>query len=281
MGYAEVGPVDGPAVVLLHGWPYDIRSYADVAPLLAAYGFRAIVPYLRGHGTTRFVSAGTFRNAQPTAVALDVVGLMDVLGIRSAVLGGFGWGAQTAHTIAVLWPERSRALVSASGHPAAADGEDPQPPPEGQWAWWSQRYPALADANPGAARGDLIRSAWRELSPGWDFDDATFGASAAAFDNPDWTRIAAHSRRWQLGQADGDPRFDRLEARLAADPTIAVPTIALDAELDPFKPTSAPAAYWDRFVGKLGHRTVRDTGHNIPQEAPAAFTRAVIDAHRL
>ncbi|MFD9127014.1 alpha/beta fold hydrolase [Kitasatospora sp. NPDC059571] len=282
MGYIEAGPTAAPVALLLHGWPYGIHSFADVVPLLTAQGFRVVVPYLRGHGTTRFVSAETFRNGQQTAVALDIVALMDALGIGSAVLGGFGWGAQTAQTIAVLWPERSRALVSAAGHPDTADGGGALPlPPTSQWAWWSRHYRSLAAAWPGPERHGVIRSMWKDLSPGWDFDDATFETASPAFGNPDWARIAVHSHQWQLGQADGDPRLDGLEARVAADPTIAVPTIALDAELDPSRPAGGPAAYWDRFIGKLGHRTLMGIGHNIPQESPAAFAQAVVDAHRL
>jgi pimeloyl-ACP methyl ester carboxylesterase len=283
MGYAEAGPAGGRAVILLHGWPYGIHSYADVAPVLAAEGHRVIVPYLRGHGTTRFVHTRTFRSGQPTAVALDIIALMDALGIGSAVVGGFGWGAQTAETIAALWPERSRAVVSASGHPVAGSAVDPVPiQSRADWAWWPQHYLSPAHGWSGAKknRHAFVRSIWKDLSPGWDFDDDAFERAAQAFDNPDWVGIAAHSYQWGLRLTAGDPQLDQAEARLAANPTISAPTITLDAERDPFSPAN-PIATHNRFTGKHEHRILSNVGHNTPEESPLAFAEAVIDAQHL
>ncbi|GAA4638167.1 alpha/beta hydrolase [Actinoallomurus vinaceus] len=284
IGYAESGPADGPAVVLLHGWPYDIHSYVDVAPLLAAEGYRVIVPYLRGHGTTRFLSSKTFRNAQQSVIALDIIALMDALKIDKALLAGFDWGSRTADIIAALWPERCKALVSVTGYLITNREKNKLPlPPAAEWAWWYQYYFATERGRLGLEqnRHDFTRLIWKNVSPTWDFDDATFDRTAAAFTNPDYVDIVIHNYRWRLGLAEGDPRYDRLEKRLAAGPVIAVPTVTLDGELDPFTPPGDGTSYRGKFSGKYAHRTLKGVGHNVPQEAPRAFADAVVEADNL
>jgi pimeloyl-ACP methyl ester carboxylesterase len=280
IGYAEAGPANGPAVILLHGWPYDIHSYVDVAPLLAAQGYRVIVPYLRGHGTTRFLSERTPRNAQQSVVALDIIALMDALKIEKAVLAGYDWGSRTADIIAALWPERCKALVSVTGYLITNREKQKTPlPPQLEWAWWYQYYFATDRGVEGLKtnRHDLAKLVWTFNSPTWRFDDATFERTAAAFENPDYVSIVIHNYRWRLGLAKGDPRYDRLEDRLAKGPVIAVPTIILDGEKDPFTPARGDADYRAKFTGEYAHRTLNGIGHNVPQEAPEAFTQAVID----
>ncbi|MEU4222797.1 alpha/beta hydrolase [Nonomuraea sp. NPDC026600] len=280
VGYAEAGPAAGPAVVLLHGWPYDIHSYVDVAPLLAAKGYRVIVPYLRGHGTTRFLSSKTFRNAQQSVIALDVIALLDALRVEKAILAGFDWGSRTADIIAALWPERCTALVSVTGYLITNRENNRRPlPPKAEWAWWYQYYFATERGRLGLEqnRHDLAKLVWTFNSPTWDFDDATFDRTAAAFENPDYVSIVIGNYRWRLSLAKGDPRYDRLEKRLAEGPVIAVPTITLDGESDPFTPPGDGAAYRSKFSGKYAHRTLRGIGHNVPQEAPQAFAEAVVD----
>jgi pimeloyl-ACP methyl ester carboxylesterase len=284
IGYAEVGPADGPAVILLHGWPYDIHSYVDVAPLLAEEGYRVIVPHLRGHGTTRFLSHTTFRNAQQSVIALDVIALMDALKIQTATLAGYDWGSRTADIIAALWPRRCKALVSVTGYLITNRAANEQPlPPAAEWAWWYQYYFATERGRLGldANRRDLARLVWKFNSPTWAVDDATFDRTAASFDNPDYVNIVIHNYRWRLGLAEGDPKYDGLEKRLAAGPTIAVPTITVDGALDPFTPAGDGSSYRARFTGRYDHRTLQGVGHNVPQEAPSAFAQAVIDADRL
>ncbi|MFD1537199.1 alpha/beta fold hydrolase [Nonomuraea guangzhouensis] len=284
VGYAEAGPADGPAVVLLHGWPYDIHSYVDVAPLLAAEGYRVIVPYLRGHGTTRFLSDKTFRNAQQAVIALDVIALLDALKMKKAILAGFDWGSRTADIIAALWPERCKALVSVTGYLITNRESNSKPlPPKAEWAWWYQYYFATERGRLGLEenRHDLAKLIWTFNSPTWNFDDATFDRTAAAFENPDYVRIVIGNYRWRLSLAKGDPRYDRLEKRLAEGPVIAVPTITLDGESDPFTPAGDGAVYRGKFSGKYAHRTLRGIGHNVPQEAPQAFAAAVVDVDRL
>ncbi|MFI6739319.1 alpha/beta fold hydrolase [Nonomuraea sp. NPDC050451] len=282
IGYAEAGPAHGPVVICLHGWPYDIHSFVDVAPLLAAQGYRVIVPYLRGHGTTRFLSAKTFRNAQQSAIALDIIALMDALKIEKAVLAGFDWGSRTADIIAALWPQRCKALVSVSGYLITNLEANLSPlPPKAEYAWWYQYYFAtergkLAMENKDK-RHDLTRLVWDTVSPTWDFDDATFERTAAAFENPDYAAIVIHNYRWRLSLADGERRYDGLEKRLAARPVIKVPTITLDAERDPFTAPGDGSSYREMFTGAYEHRTLAGIGHNLPQEAPAAFAKAVVD----
>ncbi|MCQ8833122.1 alpha/beta fold hydrolase [Streptomyces malaysiensis] len=286
VGYAEAGPAHGPAVVLLHGWPYDIHSYVDVAPLLAAEGYRVVVPYLRGYGTTRFLSPRTFRDAQQSVFALDLLALMDALGIERAILAGYDWGSRTADIVAALWPKRCKALVSVSGYLITNREKNKQPqPPKVEWAWWYQYYFATERGVLGLEnaeyRRELARLVWRFNSPTWRFDEATFARTAAAFKNPDYVRIVIRNYRWRLGLAEGDPRYDGLERRLAKGPVIGVPTVTLDGGRDPFTPPGGGAAYRDKFSGPYAHRTLRDIGHNVPQEAPEAFAEAVVEADRL
>ncbi|MFD5227923.1 alpha/beta fold hydrolase [Streptomyces qaidamensis] len=286
VGYAELGPAHGPVVICLHGWPYDIHSFADVAPLLARQGYRVIVPYLRGHGTTRFLSARTFRNAQQSAIAMDVIALMDTLKIHRAVLAGFDWGSRTADIVAALRPERCKALVSVSGY-LVTDREVNLKPlaPKAELAWWYQYYFATERGRLAmedkTLRHDLTRLVWDTVSPTWDFDDTTFERTAAAFDNPDYAAVVVHNYRWRLSLADGERRYDGLEKRLATRPAISVPTVTLDAERDPFTAPGGGTTYRDRFTGPYEHRTLPGIGHNVPQEAPAAFAQAVVDADHL
>jgi pimeloyl-ACP methyl ester carboxylesterase len=280
VGYAEAGPPDGPAVVLLHGWPYDIHSFADVAPLLAAAGHRVLVPFVRGYGTTRFLRDETPRNGQQAAVAADVVAFLDALGVERAVLAGFDWGARSADVVAALWPDRCTGLVSVSGYLIGSQAANAAPlPPQAEYAWWYQYYFATERGRAGYAanRREFNRLIWRLASPRWAFDDATFERSAAAFDNPDHVDVVISNYRWRLGLADGEPQFDDLERRLADAPSIAVPTITLEGDANG-APHPDPGAYAARFTGRYEHRTVAGgVGHNLPQEAPRAFADAVLE----
>jgi pimeloyl-ACP methyl ester carboxylesterase len=283
VGYAEAGPANGPVVVLLHGWPYDIHSFVDVAPLLAAAGYRVLVPYVRGYGTTRFLSAQTFRNGQPSAVALDTIAFMDALKIEKATLAGFDWGARTANIVAALWPERCKAMVSVSGYLIGSQeaGKAPLPPPA-ELQWWYQYYFATERGREGYEkyRHDFAKLIWQLASPQWKFDDATFDRSAASFDNPDHVSITIHNYRWRLALAEGEARYSEFEKRLAMAPVIAVPTITLEGDANG-APHLNPSAYAQKFSGPYSHRTVDGgIGHNLPQEAPQAFAQAVIDADR-
>jgi pimeloyl-ACP methyl ester carboxylesterase len=280
VGYAEAGPADGPPVILLHGWPYDIHSYVDVAPLLASAGYRVIVPYLRGYGTTRFLSNETLRNGQQSVVAVDVIALIDALKIEKATLAGFDWGARTACIVAALWPERCKALVSVSGYLIGSQEAGKMPlPPKAELEWWYQYYFATERGRAGydKYRHDFSKLIWQLASPKWSFDDATFDRSAAAFDNPDHVGIVIHNYRWRLAMAEGEPKYDDLEKRLAAAPVIAVPTITLEGDANG-APHPDPSSYANKFSGKYAHRLVKDgVGHNLPQEAPQAFAQAVVD----
>jgi len=280
VGYAEAGPADGPAVLLLHGWPYDIHSFVDVAPLLATAGHRVIVPYLRGYGTTRFLSSGTLRNGQPSAMAVDMIALMDALGIKKAILGGFDWGARTADIMAALWPERCTGLVAVSGYLIGSQAAGKMPlPPKAEHDWWYQFYFATERGREGYGqyRRDFARLIWQTASPGWRFDDATFDRSAAAFDNPDHVSIVIHNYRWRLGMEPGEPRYDELEKRLAEGPVITVPTITLEGDANG-APHPDPASYARKFSGRYSHRLITGgIGHNLPQEAPQAFADAVLE----
>ena len=283
VGYAETGPAGGPAAILLHGWPYDIYSYADAASMLASAGYRVIVPYLRGYGTTRFLSDDTVRNGQQAALAVDTIALMDALGLRRPIVAGFDWGARTADIIAALWPERCKALVSVSGYliGSQAANEAPLPPPA-ELAWWYQFYFATERGRAGYEkyRHDFAKLIWRTASPKWDFDDATFDRSAEAFDNPDHVAVVIHNYRWRLGLAPGEAQYDDLEKRLAAAPVIAVPTITLEGDANG-APHPEPASYAEKFAGKYEHRFVTGgIGHNLPQEAPREFAKAVIDVDK-
>jgi pimeloyl-ACP methyl ester carboxylesterase len=280
VGYAEAGPADGPVAILLHGWPYDIYSFADVAPLLASAGYRVIIPYVRGYGTTRFLSAETFRNGQPSAVALDTIALMDALKIEKATLAGFDWGARTADIIAALWPERCKALVSVSGYLIGSQQSGKTPlPPGAELQWWYQFYFATERGRAGYEkyRRDFSRLIWQLASPKWNFDDATFDRSVAAFDNPDHVAIVIHNYRWRQGLADGERKYDDPEKRLAESPVIAVPAMTMEGDANG-APHPDPGAYAKKFSGKYSHRTITGgIGHNLPQEAPRAFAEAVID----
>jgi pimeloyl-ACP methyl ester carboxylesterase len=279
VGYVDAGPANGPAVVLLHGWPYDVESYVDVAPLLAASGYRAIVPYLRGYGTTRFRLDETFRNGEQAALALDVIALMDALKIEKAVLGGFDWGARTVNIIAALWPERCKAMVSVSGYLIGSQDANKAPlPPKAELQWWYQFYFATERGRAGydKYRRDFSKLIWQTASPTWAFDDATFDRSAASFDNPDHVDIVTHNYRWRLGLAQGEPKYDDLEKRLAAGPVIGVPTITLEGDANG-APHPDAGAYAKKFSGRYAHRLLKDVGHNLPQEAPQAFAEAIVE----
>jgi len=280
VGYAEAGPADGPALLLLHGWPYDIHSFADVTPVLATAGYRVLVPFVRGFGTTRFLSDDTPRNGQQAAVAADVIAFMDVLGIEQAILAGFDWGARSANIVAALWPNRCRALVSVSGYLIGSQAANAAPlPPQAELAWWYQFYFATDRGRAGydKYRREFDKLIWQLASPKWAFDDATFARSAAAFDNPDHVAIVIHNYRWRIGLAAGEPQYDDLEARLAAAPAIAVPTITLEGDANG-APHADASAYAGKFTGKYEHRTIKGgIGHNLPQEAPQEFAQAVVD----
>jgi pimeloyl-ACP methyl ester carboxylesterase len=278
--YAEAGPAGGKPVVLLHGWPYDIHAFVDVAPALASAGYRVIVPYLRGYGPTRFLSSDAVRNGQPAALARDVVDLMDALRIDRAILGGFDWGARSADIVAALWPERCKALVAVSGYLIGSQAAGRMPlPPKAELAWWYQYYFATERGRAGydTHRREFARLIWQLASPKWKFGDATFDRSAVAFANPDHVAIVVHNYRWRLGLADGEPRYEDLEKRLAEGPVITVPTITLEGDANG-APHPEPSAYAGKLSGRYTHRTLRGgIGHNLPQEAPQAFARAIVE----
>ena len=280
VGYAEAGPADGAPVILLHGWPYDIHSYVDVAPALASAGYRVIVPHLRGYGSTRFLANDTFRNGQPAAVAVDAIALMDALKIQKATFGGFDWGARTANIVAALWPERCNAMVSVSGYLIGSQESGRTPlPPKAELEWWYQFYFATERGRAGydKYRRDFAKLIWQTASPRWNFDDATFDRSAASLDNPDHVAIAIHNYRWRLDLAKGEPKYDGLEKRLAEGPVIGVPTITLEGDANG-APHPDPSAYANKFSGRYEHRLIRGgIGHNLPQEAPQAFAQAIVD----
>jgi pimeloyl-ACP methyl ester carboxylesterase len=280
VSYAEAGPADGPPVILLHGWPYDIYSFVDVTPLLAAEGYRVIVPYLRGYGTTRFLSDSTFRNGQPGALASDMIALMDALKIEKATIGGFDWGGRTADILAALWPERCKALVSVSGYLIGSQEAGKMPlPPKAELQWWYQFYFATERGRAGydKYRREFSKLIWQLASPKWNFDDATFERTAKAFDNPDHVAIVIHNYRWRQDLAEGEAKYDDIEKKLALGPVIAVPTITMEGDANG-APHPEPSAYAKKFSGKYSHRTIKGgIGHNLPQEAPQAFAEAIID----
>jgi pimeloyl-ACP methyl ester carboxylesterase len=284
VAYAEFGPAAGPVVILLHGWPYDIHSFADAAPLLATRGYRVIVPYLRGYGGTRFLSRETSRNGQPAALATDLVDLMDALHIERATLAGFDWGARTAAIVAALWPERCQALVAVSGYLIGSQTAGAVPlPPEAEFQWWYQFYFATERGRAGydKYRREFAQLIWRLASPRWSFDQATFNRSASAFDNQDHVEIVIHNYRWRQGLIQGEPRYDGIEARLAQAPAIAVPTITLEGDANG-APHPDPRTYANKFTGRYLHRQVGGgVGHNLPQEAPQAFMQAVVDVQSI
>jgi len=280
VGYTEAGPSRGPAVILLHGWPYDIHSFADVTPVLASRGYRVIVPYLRGYGTTRFLSDASPRNGQQAALGVDTIALMDALGIGEAIIGGFDWGARSADVVAALWPDRCKALVSVSGYLIGSQAANKAPlSPRAEYAWWYQYYFATERGRAGydTYRRDFSKLIWQLASPKWAFDDATFARSAVAFDNPDHVAIVIHNYRWRIALAPGEPQYDNLERQLAGAPAIAVPTISLEGDANG-APHPDPDAYASKFSGKYAHRTISGgVGHNLPQEAPQAFAQAIVD----
>jgi pimeloyl-ACP methyl ester carboxylesterase len=280
VGYAEAGPANGPAVILLHGWPYDIHSYVDVAPLLASAGYRVIVPYLRGYGSTRFLSSDTCRNGQQSVVALDIIHLMDALKIQKANIGGFDWGARTADIMAALWPERCKGLVAVSGYLIGSPAANKAPlPPKAELTWWYQYYFAIDRGKAGYTENTdaFNKLIWQQASPKWNFDDATFDRTAASFKNPDHVAIVIHNYRWRIGLADGERQYDDLEKRLAEAPVITVPTITMEGDANGAAHPD-PAAYRNKFSGKYASRVLSGgIGHNLPQEAPQAFAQAVVD----
>jgi pimeloyl-ACP methyl ester carboxylesterase len=283
VGYVEAGPTDGPVVMLLHGWPYDIHSYVDVVPRLSEAGYRVIVPYLRGYGTTLFRSSETLRNGQQSVVALDIIALMDALKIAKAILGGYDWGARTSNIIAALWPERCKALVSVSGYLIGSQQAGKLPlPPQAELQWWYQYYFATERGRAGYEkyRREFARLIWQIASPQWEFDDATFERSAAAFDNPDHVSIVIHNYRWRLGLAEGEPQYDELEQRLAKAPVISLPTITLEGDANG-APHSEASVYAGKFSGRYEHRIIKGgVGHNLPQETPQDFAQAIVDVDR-
>jgi pimeloyl-ACP methyl ester carboxylesterase len=283
IGYAEAGPADGPVVILLHGWPYDIHSFVDVAPLLASQGYRVLVPYVRGCGSTHFLSAATFRNGQQAAVAIDTIDFMDALKIDKAILAGFDWGGRTADIIAALWPERCKALVAVSGYLIGGLEANKLPlPPKAEYQWWYQYYFATDRGVLGYEkyRNDFGKLIWQIASPRWEFDDATFDRTAASFTNPDYVAVVIHNYRWRISVAKGDPQYDELENKLAAGPVITVPTITLEGDANG-APHADGDAYRKKYSGKYEHRIITGgIGHNLPQEAPQAFAQAVVDVDR-
>lgn len=284
VGYAEAGPGDGPVALLLHGWPYDIYSYVDVAPILASAGYRVLIPYLRGYGTTRFLSDETARNGQQAALAVDMIAFLDALGVRQAVVAGYDWGARTADIMAALWPERCTGLVSVSGYLIGSQEINKKPlPPRAELSWWYQFYFATERGRAGYAANtrDFVRLIWQTASPTWKFTDETFNRSASAFDNPDHVAITIHNYRWRLALAEGEAKYDDYERRLAKLPLITIPTITLEGDANG-APHPDPSTYASRFSGKYQHRNISGgIGHNLPQEAPEAFAKAVLDVAKL
>ena len=281
IGYAEAGPASGPVVILLHGWPYDIHSYVAVTPMLAAVGYRVVVPYVRGYGTTRFLSSETFRNGQQSAVALDTIDLMDALKIDKAILAGFDWGARTADIVAALHPERCAGIVSVSGYLISSQKQNEKPlPPAAELGWWYQYYFATERGKLGYTENthEFNKLIWKNASPKWSFDEATFDRTAAAFDNPDHVAIVIHNYRWRLGLAQGEARYDTLEQKLARGPVITVPAITVASDFD--GAAASGTGYRDKFSGKYAHRILPGIGHNVPQEAPRAFADAVMEVDK-
>lgn len=280
VGYVDAGPAAGPVVILLHGWPYDIHSFVDVVPLLVAKGYRVIVPHLRGYGSTHFLSSETVRNGQQSVVALDIIALMDALKIKKAIIAGFDWGARTADIMAVLWPERCKALVSVSGYLIGSQAAGKTPlPPSAEFQWWYQYYFATERGRVGydKYRHDFAKLIWQLASPKWNFDDATFDRSATSFENPDHVAIVIHNYRWRLGLAEGESKYDNYEKRLATGPVITVPAITLEGDANG-APHVDGSAYAKKFTGKYAHKVITGgIGHNLPQEAPAAFANAIVE----
>ena len=283
IGYYEAGPANGPVVLLLHGWPYDIHSFVDVAPLLTAKGYRVIVPHARGYGTTQFLSTDTMRNGQPAALAVDTIDLMDALKIEKALVAGYDWGGRTAGILAALWPERVKALVAVSGYLIGSRAANEKPlPPKAELAWWYQFYFSTERGQLGYAQytHEFAKLIWQLASPQWKFDDATFARSAKSLDNADHVAISIHNYRWRLSLAQGETKHDDIEKRLEQLPVIGVPTITMEGDANG-APHPSPESYAKKFSGKYEHRLITGgIGHNLPQEAPQAFAQAVIDVDK-
>jgi pimeloyl-ACP methyl ester carboxylesterase len=280
IAFCEAGPPDGPAVLLLHGFPYDIHAYVDVAPMLAAQGCRVIVPYLRGYGPTRFRDAATPRSGEQAAMGADVMALMDALAVPCAVFAGYDWGGRGACIGAALWPERCTGLVSGNGYQIQDIARAMRPaPPEREVALWYQYYFQLERGRAGldANRRDIARLLWKQWSPTWNFDEATFDRTAVAHDNPDYVDVVIHSYRHRFGLAEGDPRYADLQSRLAELPAITVPTITLDGGADGVVPATDGSAHAAKFTNRHAHRVIPRAGHNLPQEAPEDFAAAVME----
>jgi pimeloyl-ACP methyl ester carboxylesterase len=282
IGYAEVGPADGKPVILLHGWPYDIHSYVDVASLLAPAGYRVLVPYLRGYGSTRFRSSSTPRNGDQAVFAVDTIAFMDALNIEKAIVGGFDWGGRGADVMAALWPERCKGLVSVSGYQIINLQATQRPlPPKAELGWWYLYYFTTERGRLGYAENlhDFNKLIWKLASPKWDFDDATYDRTAQSYDNPDHVDLVIHNYRWRLGLAKGDPQYDDASTKLQQNPIISIPTVTIGSDFD--GAAADGAAYRDKFPGKYLHRTLNGIGHNVPQEDPHAFADAVITVDAL
>jgi pimeloyl-ACP methyl ester carboxylesterase len=280
VGYAEAGPADGQVVILLHGWPYDIHCYVDVAPILASAGYRVIVPYLRGYGTTRFLSSNTFRDGEQLVMAVDTVAFMDALKVQKAIIGGFDWGGRAADIIAALWPERCKGLVSVSGYLIINLEANQQPlPPKAELGWWYQYYFATERGRLGYGNNtyDFNKLIWKLASPKWNFDDATFDRTAPAFNNPDHVALVIHNYRWRLSLAPGDPNLSDLNYKLQTAPVITVPTITIGSDFD--GAAANGESYRQNFSGKYSHLALKGIGHNVPQEAPEIFAKAVVEVN--
>jgi len=278
VGYVESGPSNGPAVILLHGWPYDIHAFDEVTPILTAKGYRVIVPYLRGYGTTRFLSDDTMRNGEQVVFAADTIALMDALGIKKAIIGGFDWGSRTAMSMAALWPDRVKAVVAVSGYLLVNLQANMQPlSPKAELGWWYQYYFATERGVLGYSRNtnDFNKLIWQIASPKWNFDDATFNRTAASFNNPDHVKIVIHNYRWRLSIADGEAKYRDLEQKLFDGPQITVPTITIASDFD--GAAADGKGYASKFTGKYSHRVLNGIGHNVPQEDPKSFAKAVLD----
>jgi pimeloyl-ACP methyl ester carboxylesterase len=278
IGYYEAGPADGPVVLLLHGFPYDIHSYIEVAPILAAKGYRVVVPHLRGYGTTRFLDADTPRSGEQAALGADVIALMDALKIPKAVLAGYDWGGRAACVVAALWPERCAGLLSVNSYLIQDIAKAGKPlPAKVERGFWYQFYFTTERGRAGLAanRKDIARVMWPDNSPTWHFDEATFERSAAAFDNPDYVDVVIHSYRHRLGVAEGYPQYAELQRRLAAQPLITVPTVTLDGDSDGVVPATDGKGQAALFTRRT-HHIVKGVGHNVPQEAPVVFAEMVL-----
>ena len=280
VGYIDEGSKDGYPVILLHGWPYDIYTYADVTPLLVSAGYRVIIPYLRGYGTTQFISKKTFRNGQQSALALDIIHLMDALHIERAIIGGCDWGARTANIIAAVWPQRCKALAAVSGYLIASRETGSIPLlPSAELQWWYQYYFATERGRAGYEkyRFEFAKLIWQTASPKWNFDDATFERSAASLNNADHVNIVIHNYRWRLGLAEGESRYDEFEKHLAKSRTSKVPAITLEGDANG-APHPPEHSYAKKYAGKYIHKSIRGgIGHNLPQEAPKIFADAIIE----